>query len=166
MNIDTAKRFENPEEVKKIIAAFDNSGKILDQKFDKLKEFTAIDCVVIDETELIKESNTSLQMYNKYSMLFADEKREFFKIKLKLEEFECYLFDYYRFSYDKSTKLSDSSVNKYVCAHPIYIKIHLTLDNYKNYLEYIERVLEYFKTKNFTIKNIIELRKIELGLCK
>ena len=148
MNIDTAKRFENPEEVKKILTAFDNSFKHLEEKFEKVKQFATEDCIAIDETELIKESNKSIQMYNKYSMLYADDKREFFKIKLKLDEFECYLFDYYRFSYDKSTKLSDSSVSKYVCAHPIYIKIHLVIDNYKNYLEYIERVLEYFKTKN------------------
>jgi hypothetical protein len=74
------------------------------------------------------------------------------------------LCDYYRFHWDKSTKLTESAISKYVQSHPMFNSLNSFIQVLKVKIDYLENVIQTFNSRNFAIKNIIEVRKIELGL--
>lgn len=164
MNKNTKMMFENSEWVETQSKKLDEFLERQNEKFTKAKDMISNDCKPIDEMELVKESNDAIQKYAKYSMVLMDEQRQLTIYNTKLTEREMYLIDYYKFNYDKSTKMTDSMCKKYAEAHPLYAKLNELVENHKNYIAFLIHTLEYFKTKNFTIKNMIELRKIDLGM--
>jgi hypothetical protein len=80
------------------------------------------------------------------------------------DHFEGQLNDYYRFHWDKSTKMTESSINKYVSAHSIITSLTNLIRVQEAIVEYYVDVVRNFGNRNFTIKNIIEASKLELGI--
>jgi hypothetical protein len=53
---------------------------------------------------------------------------------------------------------------KYVHAHPMFNSLSTYAEVVKVIVGYLDNVIQTFNSRNFAIKNIIEVRKIELGL--
>ncbi len=87
-----------------------------------------------------------------------------FILRGKRDEIEGELQDYYRHHWDGSTKLSEVAINKYTMAHPVFIAVNTLVKDYESLVLYIESVVGGFRDRGFAIKNLIELRKMELGL--
>ena len=96
--------------------------------------------------------------------MYSDKKPFLNRLKKNLDEITSYLFDYYLYNYDKSTKMTTVLADKYVKSHCMYKELYEIYENYKNYLELIERTLEYCKNRGYAIKNIIEIQKIKFGM--
>lgn len=161
-----SKRFESADYVNTILKKLDNHLQVLRTEQKRILEDIKEDFVAIKETELVNESNKTIQLYNKYSMLYVEKKPLLIKWQRQLEEMEAHLFDYYRYNYDISSKMTDSSANKYVHAHPIYTNLQILIDEMSNYLELIGRSLQYCDKRGYAVKNIIEIQKMQFGMMK
>ena len=137
------------------------------EKIERLKiiqtEVEAELCPV-DRTNLIKESNNNISKFQKYITILSDERVALAKMKTMKDHYEGELNDFYRFHWDKSTKMTESSINKYVAAHAIITSLTNLIRVQEAIVEYYVDVVRNFGNRNFTIKNIIEASKLELGL--
>jgi len=156
--------YENKQKVE------DHSKKYKDLMEEKIKKLTALqeqvlkDLNEIDRKNLVTESNHNISKYHRYLSLLTEERITFAKMKTKKELFDGEVNEYYRFHWDKSTKLTESAIGKYVAAHPLITSISNLVRVEEAIVEYLEGVVQTFGNRNFTIKNIIEASKLELGL--
>lgn len=163
MNVNTS-IYDDEKIIKQKMDTYIKFTEAQEEFIEKVKTNIEEDCVSIDETNLVSESNKAIQGYSKYSLKYTDAKSNYITLNVKINELRGHLYDYYKFNWDKSTKITDGAVEKYILSHPLYNKLFILLENQKNLLDLLERTLEYFKNKNFTIKNMIEIRKINLGM--
>jgi hypothetical protein len=157
-------KYENPEKVKAYVEKVSKANEELNEKFKKLQEEVEKDLCVIDKDRLAEEANRNISKYHRYVTKLAEERMNASKTKNTRSQYEAELFDYYRFNWDKSTKLTESAIQKYVYGHQIYLAISSFLINIEIIIQYLESIVEAFAQRNWTIKNIIEVKKIDLGL--
>ena len=98
MKVNTRELFENETKVKQYLEKYSNYKLVIQKEIDEMKVTLAADCTNIDETNLVGESNKCVQLYNKYSLLYADKKPFLNRLKKNIDEIESYLFDYYMFN--------------------------------------------------------------------
>ena len=158
------KKFETLELVEGYVSKLNSAKKDLEDKFEILKKSVEIDLCHIDETNLIQEQNKNISKLHKYITIVSEEKYTYKKISNVQAGIRNELYDYYKFNWDKSTKLTESAINTYIEGHKCYIAIDTYLALSENINKYLENVISIFKDRNYAIKNIIEVRKIELGL--
>jgi len=164
MKLNTKELFENESKVKSYLEKYATYKTALEKEIELMKANLEKDCINIDETNLVTECNKCVQLYNKYSMIYADKKPFLNRLNRNLDEIQSYLFDYYMFNYDKSTKMTVSLADKYIKSHCMYKEISEIYENYSNYLQLIERTLEYCRNRGYAVKNIIEIQKIKFGM--
>jgi hypothetical protein len=118
----------------------------------------------IKDTELAQESDRNISKYHTYLSKTFDEKRKLASLRGKKDEIDGELNDYYRFNWDKSTKLSETAIGKYVMSHPVYMAINNLVKDQEAVVSYLDGVVTGFRDRGFAIKNMIEMRKIEMGM--
>lgn len=151
-----------------LITAYETKIKSLieetDKNYTEMRKEANDDMDDIDSTDLVKEQNKNMKLYQKYINKYAELKLTFAKVKQKHTTMEAELYDYYRFNWDKSTKLTETAISKYVASHRCFIQLSAYVELLKNIIDFIEKNIEGYKNRNYAIKNIIEVRKIELGM--
>lgn len=118
----------------------------------------------INRTELIAETNRNISAHHTFCTILSEQRMKLSQYENKLSAIEGDLFNYYRFDWDRSTKLSETAISKYVYAHDCYLVINNLIDEQKITINYISDVIDVLKNRNFAIKNIIDVKKMELNL--
>lgn len=157
-------KYEKQELVEAYVVKMKANVKTLEDSFAHLKSEVAMDLKDIDETELIKEQNKNIHYLHKYITRLAEEQYTFKKIKSSASKMEAELLDYYRFHWDKSTKLSETAISKYATNHACYMAVNDYMKLAEIINSYLENIISTFKDRNYAIKNMIEVRKINLGM--
>jgi hypothetical protein len=157
-------KYENEEYKQKQIDKFTKLQENVILETNKLQEQLQEDFKTIDHTNLVGEANKNILLYNKYSLLLFQKKNIYIKIERNKDDLESGLINYYKFDYDKSTKMTDSITDKFIKGNQMYASLLEFLKVYKNYLDLLERSLEICKDRGYAIKNIIEWKKIEFGM--
>ena len=158
------KKYESSEQVEKYVKKMSENIGELEKKYENLKTSISSDLKDIDQTNLISEQNKNISLLHKYMTILSEERYTYQKIKNVASTIDGELNDYYRHHWDKSTKLSETAITKYVQAHKCYIAINNYLKLCENINNHLENIVSIFKDRNYAIKNIIEVRKIELGI--
>lgn len=158
-------KFENKEYVAKYIDKVKEAIKSLDEKFEKYKEASEEEISKpLDKTELISEVNKTISMLHRYITKLADESITLEKYKDKLVTMESELYDYFRFHWDKSTKLTEGAISKYVEGHEIYRNLNSVVVIQKGIVTYLQNVVDAIKSRHFSIKYAIDVKKMELNI--
>jgi hypothetical protein len=157
-------KFENDKYITESIASITGAKTTVEEEISKILEMFNEDFKDIDSTNLVNEANKNIRLYNKFSMLFFEKKNVYAGFEKKRDKLEVDLLSYYKFDYDKSTKMTDGLADKFVKAHPLYAVLFEFIKTYKNYLDLIERAIDICKDRGYAVKNIIEWKKIEFGM--
>lgn len=158
------KKYESREVINDYVLKINKHIAELEERFKMLKEETSLDIKAIDATNLISEQNKNIAQLHKYLSRAAEEKYTYKKILSVCERIEAELIDYYKFKWDRSTKLTSTEVMRYVEAHECYAVINKYLNLAEIINNFLDGIIALFRDRNYAIKNIIEVRKIELGL--
>lgn len=164
MKFNTKAFFENEDKVNEKLKKYSDYNKSVESESKFLVDMMKEDFCTIDESDLVKETNKALMMYNKYSLLYAEKKPFLTKLNQTRDELRGFLFDYYLFEYDKSTKITKSLADEFIATNSLYKEICKCCENFQVLLELIQRGLDYCKNRSYAIKNIIEIQKIKFGL--
>lgn len=157
-------KYEKQEVVQKYAQKLEAILEKQAEEFKKLQEEVETELKPIDKTELVAETNKNIALYQRWITVLSRYKMTLMQYDTKLEHMEGELFDFYRFHWDRSTKLTETAISKYVYAHPCYMALNNLVKLVKIVISYLESVVQNFNNRNFAIKNIIEVRKMELGL--
>jgi len=128
----------------------------------------------IDETNLVGESKRIPQLHSKYYNLFYREVLRVKKLKAEYKELERLKREYYDGSMAEEDlkdngwkpfrlKVLRQDVDKYIQSDIYIINLSLTIYYHSansNYLEYIIRTIH---SRNFIIKNMIDMLKFQSG---
>jgi hypothetical protein len=128
----------------------------------------------IDETNLVGESKRIPTLHSKYYNLYYREVLRVKKLKAEYKELEALKREYYDGSmaeedlkaqgwrpYQK--KVLRNEVDKYIQADKDIIKLSLTIDFHTANANYLEDIVRTIHSRNFIIKNMIEMLKFQAG---
>lgn len=140
---------------------------------DDISEMWAKDCL-IDETDLIKESREIPKLHNKYYNLYYKEVLRIKKLKYDYKELEHAKREYYDGSmaeedlrergwkpYQK--KVLRNEVDKYIQADKEIVQLSLKIDYHSARANYLEDIIKTIHSRNFIVKNMIDLMKFQAG---
>ena len=129
---------------------------------------------VIDETNLVGESKRIPVLHSKYYNLFYREVLRVKKLKAEYKDLESRKRDYYDGSmaeedlkdngwkpYQK--KVLRNEVDKYIQSDKDIIKLSLTIDYHTANSNYLEDIIRTLHSRNFIIKNMIDMLKFQAG---
>lgn len=162
MNADHTK-YEKQELISKYLEKLSKITETMKESFEKLNQEVSTE-LPIKQDNLAGETDKNISVYHRYLTRFANEKQQLQRYRTQQSLIEGELNDYYRFNWDKSTKLTETAISKYVSAHPVFIGVNTLVKDQESIVNYIEGVVGGFRDRGFAIKNLIELRKIELGM--
>lgn len=151
---------EVPEEDKKKI--LDDLDERYNAKFSEIKE--EIETIfVVDQNALADETVRHISKLHFYNSRLSEEKVMLFKIKRKMDEIHGELYEKYRFnnSFKVTTK---GEVDEWINRDVRWQKINTRYENQKILVDHYSRVVDAIREKGYMIKNLIDLKKIELGL--
>lgn len=151
---------EVPEEDKKKI--LDELDERYNAKFSEIKE--EIETIfVVDQNALADETVRHISKLHFYNSRLSEEKVMLFKIKRKMDEIHGELYEKYRFnnSFKVTTK---GEVDEWINRDVRWQKINTRYENQKILVDHYSRVVDAIREKGYMIKNLIDLKKIELGL--
>jgi hypothetical protein len=147
----------------------EDKKKILDElderynaKFTEIKE--EIETIfVVDQNALADETVRHISKLHFYNSRLSEEKVMLFKIKRKMDEIHGELYEKYRFnnSFKVTTK---GEVDEWINRDVRWQKINTRYENQKILVDHYSRVVDAIREKGYMIKNLIDLKKIELGL--
>lgn len=136
----------------------------ISKKFDEFQKQVELDLTPIDKSELALETNRNISLLHKYLTRYAEEKMQLLNYEKKMDSIKAELFHFFRFDWDRSTKLTESAIAKYVEGHECYIELNSLIQLQKILNNYIEGVIDTLRNRNFAIKNIIDVKKMELNI--
>ena len=129
---------------------------------------------VIDETNLVGESKRIPVLHSKYYNLFYREVLRVKKLKAEYKELEARKREYYDGSmagedlkdngwkpYQK--KVLRNEVDKYIQADKDIIKLSLTIDYHSANANFLEDIVRTIHSRNFIVKNMIDMLKFQAG---
>jgi hypothetical protein len=147
------------EEKKAILDELDNR---YNEKYQEIKK-EIDEMFKINQFELAEESVKHVSKMHFYNSRLSEEKMMLFKIKRKMDEIHGELFEKYRFnnSFKITTK---GEVEEWINRDIKWQNINTRYENQKIMVDHYQRVVEAIKDKGYMIKNLIDLKKIELGL--
>jgi hypothetical protein len=98
-----------------------------------------------------------------YNSRLSEEKMMLAKIKRKMDEIHGEVFEKYRFnnSFKVTTK---GEVEEWINRDIRWQKISTRYENQKIMVDHYARVVESLREKGYMVKNLIDLKKIELGI--
>ena len=129
---------------------------------------------VIDETNLVGESKKIPQLHSKYYNLFYREVLRVKKLKAEYKELERLKREYYDGSMAEEDlreqgwkpfrlKVLRNDVDKYIQSDKDIIKLRLTIDYHTANSNYLEDIIRTLHSRNFIIKNMIDMLKFQAG---
>jgi hypothetical protein len=129
---------------------------------------------VIDETNLVGESKKIPQLHSKYYNLFYREVLRVKKLKAEYKELERLKREYYDGSMAEEDlreqgwkpfrlKVLRNDVDKYIQSDKDIIKLSLTIDYHTANSNYLEDIIRTLHSRNFIIKNMIDMLKFQAG---
>ena len=147
----------------------DDKKKELDELDDRYnKKFEAITKEIevffnVNQFELAEESIKHISKMHYYNSKLSEEKLLLFKIKRKMDEIHGVLYEKYRFnnSFKVTTK---GEVDEWINRDIRWQKISTRYENQKIMVDHYSRVVDSIRDKGYMIKNLIDLKKIELGI--
>ena len=128
----------------------------------------------IDETNLVGESKRIPQLHSKYYNLFYREVLRVRKLKAEYKELERLKREYYDGSMAEEDlkdngwkpfrlKVLRQDVDKYIQSDKDIIKLSLTIDYHTANSNYLEDIIRTIHSRNFIIKNMIDMLKFQSG---
>jgi len=151
---------EITEDQKKIV--LDELDDRYNKKFAEIKaEIETF--FVVNEFELAAEAIKHISKMHLYNSRLSEEKLMLVKIKRKMEEIHGELYEKYRFnnSFKVTTK---GEVDEWINRDIRWQKINTRYETQKIMVDHYARVVDSIRDKGFMIKNLIDLKKIELGI--
>jgi DNA-binding FadR family transcriptional regulator len=150
---------ENENDKKSILDTLDAR---YNEKYQEIKKEIE-SMFTINQFELADESVKHISKMHFYNSRLSEEKLMLIKIKRKMEEIHGELFEKYRFnnSFKITTK---GEVEEWINRDIKWQNINTRYENQKVMVDHYQRVVEAIKDKGYMIKNLIDLKKIELGL--
>ena len=140
---------------------------------DEISEMWAKDAN-IDETDLVGESKRIPNLHSKYYNMYFKEVLKVKKLKADYKELERLKREYYDGSLDEETlkengwkpfrlKVLRNDVDKYVQSDKDIIQISLKIDFHSARANYLEDIIKTIHSRNFVIKNMIDILKFQQG---
>ena len=161
---DNESKFANSQYSTKYTEKINEVANGISKKFEEFQKQVEIDLTPIDKTELVTETNRNISLLHKYITRYAEEKMQLLNYEKKMDSVKAELFHFFRFDWDRSTKLTESAISKYVEGHECYVALNSLIELQKILNKYIEDVIETLRNRNFSIKNIIDVKKMELNI--
>ena len=132
---------------------------------EELKKETTID-LKIDINNIINCSAENCLIHNKYLKLLIDEKLQLKKLQLEELKLRKQRYRWYM-GYDESAPnevLSDRGLKIHLEGDADLIEHHKKIIIREEKIRFLEETLSSIVARGFNIKNIIEQRKIDLGI--
>ena len=128
----------------------------------------------IDGTNLVGESKKIPLLHSKYYNLYYREVLRVKKLKAEYKELERLKREYYDGSMDEITlkeqgwkpfqlKVLRNDLDKYIQSDKDIIKLSLTIDFHTANANYLEDIIKTIHSRNFVIKNMIDILKFQAG---
>jgi len=128
----------------------------------------------IDENNLIGESKKIPQLHSKYYNLYFKEVLRVKKLRAEYKELERAKTEYYNGSMDEEElkerqwkpfqlKVIRQDIDKYIQADKDIISLSLKIDFHTARADFFEDIIKMIHSRNFVIKNMIDIRKFEMG---
>lgn len=128
----------------------------------------------IDENNLIGESKKIPQLHSKYYNLYFKEVLRVKKLRAEYKELERAKTEYYNGSMDEEElkergwkpfqlKVIRQDIDKYIQADKDIISLSLKIDFHTARADFFEDIIKMVHSRNFVIKNMIDIRKFEMG---
>jgi len=140
---------------------------------DDISELWAVDCK-IDETNLAGESKRIPELHNKYYTLYYKEALKVKKLKADYKELELAKREWFDGSmaeedlrdrgwkpYQKKVLRND--MDKYLQADKDIVNLSLKIDYHSARANYLEDIIKTIHSRNFIIKNMIDIIKFQAG---
>ena len=128
----------------------------------------------IDETNLVGESKKIPLLHSKYYNLYYKEVLRVKKLKAEYKELEHLKREYYDGSIDEETlsemgwkpfqlKVLRGDLDKYIQSDKDVINLSLKIDFHSANANYLEDIIKTIHSRNFVIKNMIDILKFQAG---
>jgi hypothetical protein len=128
----------------------------------------------IDETNLVGESKKIPALHSKYYNMYYKEVLRVKKLRFDYKELERMKFEYYTGSLDEETmrergwkpfqlKVLRSDLDKYLQSDKDVIQLSLKMDYHKARADFLEDIIKTIHSRNFIIKNMIDVLKFQAG---
>ena len=140
---------------------------------DEISELWAQDAR-IDETQLMQESKRIPELHSKYYNLYFKEALKVKKLKADYKELEHAKHEYYSGSMSEEElrergwkpfrlKVIRQDMDKYMQADKDIINLSLKIDYHSARADYLEDIIKTIHSRNFVIKNMIDIMKFQAG---
>jgi hypothetical protein len=140
---------------------------------EDISELWAVDSK-IDETNLIHESKRIPELHSKYYNMYFKEALKVKKLKADYKELEHAKYEYYSGNMDMDDlkargwepfrlKVIRQDMDKYMMADKDIINLSLKIDYHSVRANYLEDIIKTIHSRNFVIKNIIDVMKFQHG---
>jgi hypothetical protein len=163
MDDSKVKKFDNPEAISKYVEKMNTLIEEYSKKYEDLQQKVDKD-LVINIQDLAKEADSNIGKYQNYVWMLTECKRNHSTYKSRRDVLEGELQHYYRFMWDRSTKLSETAIAKYVASHDCLVALTKLVKEQETLVSCLEMTVANFRDRGFAIKNLIELRKMEMGM--
>jgi len=128
----------------------------------------------IDETNLVGESKRIPLLHSKYYNMYYREVLRVKKLKAEYKELEMDKRNYYDGSMAEEDlrekgwkpfrlKVIRNDLDKYIQADKEIIKLSLTIDFHTANANYLEDIIKTIHSRNFIVKNMIDILKFQSG---
>jgi len=133
-----------------------NSDQFISEKFlEQIKED-----LKIDEFNLIVECRNAINITQKYLEYYYQQKRKLNKLKTYLSKVEGEKFNYFKNEFEINIT-SSQDIQKFINKDGKYLNAKDAVDEQSALVEFLEGVVKQFNGRQWMIKNIIEVKKIE-----
>lgn len=140
---------------------------------DDISEMWAVDAR-IDETNLVGESKKIPELHNKYYTLYYKEALRVKKLRYDYKELELAKREWIDGSMAEEDlkdrgwkpyqrKILRNDVDKYIQADRDIIALSLKIDYHSTRADYLEDIIKTIHSRNFVIKNMIDILKFQHG---
>lgn len=128
----------------------------------------------IDETQLMQESKRIPELHSKYYNMYFKEVLKVKKLKADYKELEHAKHEYYSGNMDIEElrgrgwepfrlKVIRQDMDKYMQADRDIINLSLKIDYHSARADYLEDIIKTIHSRNFIIKNMIDVLKFQHG---
>jgi hypothetical protein len=142
-------------------------------QIDDYEKMWAEDCK-IDEANLIAESARIPALHSKYYKLYYRAAIKATKLKYDLKELEKLKTEYYNGSISEEDlkkngwkpnplRIMKAELNRYIESDKDIIELCLKIDYYSSIAKFLEDVIKQINTRNFIIKNMIDMLRFNSG---
>jgi hypothetical protein len=119
----------------------------------------------INRTNIDEEMKKNISLHQKWVDYLFKEKTFFTKISSEYDRIEAMIYNDLKYNSDIRDSLKNQKDYDYqLKMDSVFLKMRLNIDNQKNLTEYVKEICQILYNKNFTMKNMYEVWKADLGL--